>query len=108
MNSNLSVEIYQSWYSVQARGETPPHTIPGEGGSDYKILLLERPFSVEPEKLQGSGGSCPGLGRLEGQEAHKESSVAPWTLSPLDGWLGGCWHCLEGAAVPQYSQNKDN
>lgn len=28
MNSNLSVEIYQSRHSVQARGETPPSRRP--------------------------------------------------------------------------------
>lgn len=57
--------------------------------------------------MGGFGGGRPGLGRLEGQEEHKEPSMAPWARPSLNGWIyaGIVWR---EPGVPQHSQNKGN
>lgn len=44
---DLSVEIYQSWYSDEGRVTLPPHAVPRDEACVclYKTLLLEKPFS---------------------------------------------------------------
>lgn len=80
---DLSVEIYQSWYSDEGRVTLPPHAVPRDEACVYIKRYCWRNLSQRPRAVTDSGRLGAG------------------TQGAFGGlWVSLCWHCLQGPGVP--------